>query len=214
MTPENSSRYGKFGLRNLPYICGVASPLVAYVGILLATILTPGFTWTSSSLSWLGSPAGQYNYLFNYSIIAGALIGLPFAAVLFLDSRGKAKRFASVLLFIALVGLLGVGVFHLDVNTEIHSLSALVFFIAATFALYIWGSAKVLEDRKEWGLFTIWLGILHVLGWVIYSVQELVLGSTAIQGIAIPESWGAALFGLWVIAVARKRLGYDPLYFD
>ena len=214
LSTKFSRKNRELSLKDIPYVFGLASPIVSYVGIFLAANLTSEFTWTGKSLSWLGETTSQYNFLFNTSIKIGAVIGIPFALMLLAEGETRLKKLSALLLTFSLLGLLGVGTFHLDIDPSIHLTSATVFFMAATFSMFVWGSGVVLEGRPRWGLVVIWLGVLQILGWAIYSIQAEMFGANAIQGIAIPESHGSTLFGIWVVSVARRKLGYEAIKFE
>lgn len=59
---------------------GVAAPLVALGEILIATLVSPSFSWASSALSDLGRPGAPTALIFNWGLIGGALLALPFVA--------------------------------------------------------------------------------------------------------------------------------------
>ncbi|ADJ15376.1 DUF998 domain-containing protein [Halalkalicoccus jeotgali] len=69
------------------------------------------------------------------------------------------------------------------------------FYLLVTFALWLDGTAGVLAGESRFGLAAIWLANTHLLQWLAWAA-----GLRIGPGLAIPETIGAALFALWVLA--------------
>jgi hypothetical membrane protein len=59
---------------------GVAFPVVSLGAILLATLVSPTFTWTGSALSDLGAFGAPTALLFNGGLVLAGLVAFPFVA--------------------------------------------------------------------------------------------------------------------------------------
>lgn len=202
-------------LRDAAAASGLLAPVVAALGILGATLLDPSFAWTSSALSDTGAlPDGRsvtWSFVgsnpqflvFNGGLILTGIVGLPFTATLWSRARNVPHRIGVVAFAAAIVALALVGVFHLP--RPPHGAVAITHYFAATVALWTFGTGSVLAGAVRRGLATIWLGIGHLLFWLVWAA---VLSSGPISGLAIPETVGAAIFGGWVVATALEELGW------
>lgn len=203
--------------RDAATACGIVGPLVAAVGILAATAVDPSFQWAASALSDTGAHApGQAVdpsflrsnpefLLFNGGLVLTGSIGLPFAWSLWDGADHWVQRAGAVWFALAMLAMALVGVFHLP--HSLHGAAAIGHYLAATMTLWTYGTGSVLAGRRLRGLATVWLGCVHLLFWIVWA---LVLQSGPLPGLAVPETVGAALFGGWVFATARRRLARSP----
>lgn len=202
--------------RRLGLACGLAAPIVALLAILAATTLDPQFSWLDSALSHTGElPADRSisaSFLldapqflaFNGGMIVAGLLDLPFAAVLYEDARNRLERAGVVVLGIAVVLLASVGVFFLPLSP--HGPVAIGHFLAATVFFVVYGAGAIRAGRRRFGALTASLAVAHLLGWFVWALW---LADGPVPGIALPEVWGAALFGGWTFLVAARKLQED-----
>lgn len=202
-------------LRDAAAAAGLVAPLVAAVGILTATLADPSFAWATSALSdtgalpdgrsvtWSFVGANPQFLLFNGGLILTGVLGLPFILTLWSRAENVPHRIGVAAFLIAIVALGLVGVFHLP--RPPHGAVAISHYLAATITLWTYGTGSVLAGAVRRGLVTIWLGIGHLLFWLVWAA---VLSSGPIPGLAIPETVGAAIFGGWVVATALEELGW------
>jgi hypothetical membrane protein len=194
-------------------LTGGVAAVVALGGIGLAVTLAPpgAFSWTGSNLSDLGTTPGV-SLLFNGGLVAGGLLGLPYAVALSWQPTGRAPEggrsgstpeatprvvtagtYAVTVLLLALVGLFPAG-------TAVHTPAAIGFFLGVTLLLGWDGVrrsslvASGPRDRRQLWWLPIALAVVHVLVWVAWIV-----GGT--DGLAIPETVGALAFAAWVWVV-------------
>jgi len=183
---------------------GVAVPVWTLGTILLATLLSPSFSWTVNALSNLGAETDVATSLtilvFNGGLITGGIAGVAFAAALWLGSRHPLERLGAVVYGIAVLSMAGVGVFPQD--RALHFPMAAGFYLLFTVAFWCYGAGNVLDGERIRGLVTIGLGVAHLAMWVGW-VQVVGLAG---GGLAIPEIVGALIFGGWTIATARLHL--------
>lgn len=173
---------------------GVASSLVGFGGILLATTLSPTFSWTADAISDLGAPGAANPWLLNGGLVAASLVGLPFGWVLWSTARHALERLGSVAFAGSLLALLLVGVY--PTGTAAHTPAAVAYFVLFTLAMWLHGSGAALVGDVERGLVEVWLGIAHVLAWLLWGVAGP-------DGLAIPEIAGSLLLFAWVVRTTR-----------
>ena len=174
---------------------GVLALAVSAIGIAVAVASAPWFSWTANALSDLGVRERASATPFNYGLIAGGTLGVGFAARLWAEAPGRIGRAGIATLALSLASMVLIGVF--PIPHPYHGPVSVAFFALFTYALFVHGSAEVLAGRPRVGLATVWLGIAHVTGWVVWGVAGT-------EGIAIPEAFGAACLGGWVVATTRR----------
>ncbi|SDJ90133.1 hypothetical membrane protein [Natronorubrum texcoconense] len=200
--------------RQVATACGLAAPVVALGAILLATLLAAPetFTWRGRALSDMGRYEARTFRLFNGGLILGGLLGIPFAWRLWVASRSGLERLG-VVLWIATVGLVGVGVFFIGhtefyLGTDLHAPAALVYFGLAPFAQWVYGTGQILADERRLGLVSIWLGIVHPLAWLGWLLSRNG-ASDPMAWFAVPEMVAALAFGCWILVLAFGQYRQD-----
>lgn len=179
---------------------GVLAPVVALGAIFLATLLSPTFTWTGDPLSFLGSEGQPTRSLFNYGLIAGGLLSLPFAHHLVTTARTGLQRVGGALFAFTGVAMGLVGVFPM--GTDPHFPVAVTFYLLLSLTLWIHGVGTVRASReRRWvGAAAVALGTLNVVTWVVY-VAVFAGGGLSL---AIPETVGALALGVWTAGTALR----------
>lgn len=206
--------------RTLTYF-GLVAPTVALATMLLATFVDPLFSWQTRSLSSIGEANGEALLavgsadqlafvLFNGGLLFGGLVGLPFVARLWMETVNGIETAGTVVLGVALVAMTGIGFAYLDGPANaLHFPFAAGFYLLATVALLVFGTGAALDRVPTYGLVTMWLGIVHLLQWVLWVLLEAMVwtgdGDTWTY-FAVPEAVGAVLFGGWVVWTARSLL--------
>lgn len=198
--------------------CGFAAPIVALGAILLATVVTPPetFTWRSRALSDMGRYGAPTFPLFNGGLVLGGLVGLPFAWRVLIASRNAVERVGAILLAIAVVGLIGVGIFFLDhtavyLGRSLHGVAALTVFGVAPVAAWVYGTGAALSGDGRLAVASFWLGNVHPVAWLAWV---LALGKIDTRTwFAVPEFVAAVAFGGWILLLAvtlRRRTDGNP----
>jgi len=175
---------------------GVASPVVSLGSILLATALSPTFTWTGSALSDLGAPTAPTAALFNGGLVLGGALALPFAVRLVGAARNRPESVGAGLFALTALALAGVGLFPL--TTPQHTPVAIAFFLLLSLSLWAYGAGNALAGDRRLGVLTAVLGALNVAAWVVYVTIFPGLG------LALPESVGAGVLALWAVGTALR----------
>jgi hypothetical membrane protein len=177
---------------------GVLGVAAFVLGTTVAVVLAPWFSPTANALSDLGARGQASAPAFNLGLIAAGVLGVGFAARLWPEAPGTVSRAGVALLGLALVSLALVGVF--PVPHSYHVPAAIGFFVSLTYALFVYGTGQVLAGRARSGLVTVWLGIAHVTGWLGWALAGA-------RGLAIPESMGAMILGVWVVRTTQRLRG-------
>ncbi len=165
--------------------------VAALGGILLATALDPGFSWTGDALSDLGvrEPSAL---AFNGGLVVGGLFGVGYAIGLWRLADGRLARLAALLFAGSMIAMAGVGAFVS--GHPLHLPAALGFYLAVTAVFVVDGL-----DRRDasTGRTTLGLAPIHVLAWVTWLAGLW----PGVSGLALPELVGAVLFAAWVLAL-------------
>ncbi|WP_340099820.1 DUF998 domain-containing protein [Salinibaculum salinum] len=190
---------------------GVAAVVLTMVAILVATVLSPAFSWTGNALSNLGvtetaAGTGLTVVLFNGGLILGGLLGLGFAvalarAAVSLAGRATALSFGLAVVFMALVGVF-------PQNTTPHFPVALGFYLLVSVTLWLDGLTALGQGWRQRGLVAVTFGTANLAGWLVWGLT----GPPTRAGLAIPELWGALLFSVWTgwISVGLLRNRWLP----
>ncbi|PCR91357.1 DUF998 domain-containing protein [Natrinema ejinorense] len=199
--------------------CGIAGAILSLGAITLGTVIAPPetFTWQGRALSDMGRYGAPTFPLFNGGLILGGLVGLPFAWRLWITCRNSIERLGVVLLSIAVVGMIGVGVFFLEhtalyLETSLHGVAALSVFGVAPFASWVYGSGAALAGDGRLAVASVWFGNVHPLAWLGWLLS---LGGEADTStwFAVPEFVAAVAFGGWIVVLAvtlRRRNDSEP----
>lgn len=177
---------------------GPAAIVLGTGGMLLATLLSPAFSWTRNALSDLGvtrTAAGTEltAVVFNGSLIAAGIVGLGFAVALERDARSGGHHLVAGLFGLTVLAMGLVGVFPL--GTDLHVPVAVTFFVLVSLVCWTDGVVRLTGGDARRGGRGLLLGSVNVVGWVVWSMA----GGFARGGAAIPEFVGALAFSGWVL---------------
>lgn len=176
---------------------GVVAPVVALVAVALAVTASSTFSWASSALSDLGRPGTATATLFNAGLVAGGLLGLPFAVRLVRSRRvhpAPGVLFGLTSLVLALIGTFPIGHrFHYPVSAA--------FFVLVTVTLVAAGLLHWRSGGRVRGVIEVALGATNLLAWVAWwaLLRDAV-------GIAAPETVGALVLAGWTAGTASWLL--------
>lgn len=179
---------------------GLAGIAAGFGGIVVAVLLAPWFSWTGNALSHLGDPAHASAPFFNGGLVLAGILGVAFGIRVLRTVSHAIQRAGIVIVVVALANMGLVGVF--DVTHDLHALVAVAFFLGITYGWFVHGSGLALAGEVRRGLGIVWLGIVHVTGWLVWA-------AIGIEGIALPETVGALLLAVWIWEVTRSLLDAD-----
>lgn len=175
-------------------LSGFAAPVVALSAIFVATVVSPTFSWASSALSDLGVTP-ETALLFNGGLVVGALLALPYTAVLWDADPEPLSRAAAVAFALAAVFMGFVGVF--PSGHPFHFPVAVAFYLLVTATMTIDGVARRGTTTGNVALRQAAIHLLVWAGWIYGYVPG---------GLAVPEIVGAAMFCVWVLLLSPIAL--------
>ncbi|MBV0923175.1 DUF998 domain-containing protein [Halomicroarcula limicola] len=184
---------------------GVASVVSTNAAIAGATLASPSFAWGDHALSNLGQPGDPVatpvtTLLFDGGLVLGGLVGLLFSYALWTGSTNLVERLAALPLCVALLGMVGVGVF--PYTQPLHGPAAITLYLASMVAMAVYAVGNALAGATERAAGTVALVALHVGVWWWW----LSGGGLSRGGLAIPELLGSLLFSAWVLWTSRWHL--------
>ncbi|MBX0302974.1 DUF998 domain-containing protein [Haloarcula salinisoli] len=187
-------------------LAGVAAVCIAAIGIAGAALASPTFAVTGNALSDLGQPGDPVatpvtTLLFDGGLVLAGVVGLPFAVVLWRRSETRLGQAAVVPFSVALLGMVGVGLF--PAGRPLHLPAALTLYLASMVAMAVDGAGTALAGGRRRAAVTSSLVAVHVAGWWWWAASGPVLR----PGLAIPELLGAGVFAAWVVLIASDRRG-------
>jgi hypothetical membrane protein len=181
-------------------ICGMITPIITYMFILLAINSYSRFDWANNALSDLGIVGGITSILFNSGLIIGGILSLFFATGLFKFLRdaiiGKIGGFLFILNAFALAAI---GVFPENFG-RIHFYVSIAFFVLSPMAMFFLCGAFIQMRKLKLGLLTFLAALIAVLVWIIH--MAISFG----KGVAIPEALSARPTSVWSIIVGFEMV--------
>ena len=169
-------------------VCGITSQLTGLATILVATSVSPWFSWTENYVSVLGVE-GSATVLFNSGLILSGALSLAFAAGLWmnlpLELSSRAGQAGVGCLVLGSMSLSAMGIFPRSVEYP-HNIASI------TFLFFI-----VTRSGKKWGWFSLGAGIL------ILTLQPVPWpwSGGAIQQLLFCLPWS-----LWTIVISAGLL--------
>lgn len=171
---------------------GVAGALVGVVALLVATLVSPTFSWTGNAISDLGASGAAYPQVLNVGLVASSLLAVPFVYVVWHRGTHPVERAGAITYALSLASLGLIGVF--PIGDPLHTPVSVAFFTLMTVTLLVHGTGTVLGGSVHRGLGSMWLGVVHVVSWILWGV-----GVRPGPGLAIPEFIGAVLVCCWLV---------------
>lgn len=170
---------------------GAVGSLVGVATVLVATLRSPTFSWTDNAISDLGASGASHPQILNVGLVTSSLLAVPFVYVLWCRASHRVERAGAVAYALSLVSLGCIGAF--PVGDPLHTPVSVAFFTFGTVTLLVHGTGTVLGGAVQRGLGSIWLGLVHVISWILWDV-----GARLGPGLAIPELIGAVLVVCWL----------------
>lgn len=170
--------------------------------ILLATVISPSFSWRHNALSNLGvttTDAGTTAtvVLFNGGLVGGGLVGVLFCLLAVRLSLRPGTRPVAFVLGVTLTTMALIGIF--PQGTTLHFPVAAAFFLLVTLTLWVEAWVAILTGDRRWSVLSFGAGSVNLLiwgGWMVAAPTP--------EALAIPEIAGAALFAGWLCVYALR----------
>lgn len=180
---------------------GVLAPVVALGAILVATVVSPTFTWTGNALSDLGARDAETSVIFNTGLILGGVIALPFAVRIAETARNRVEMGGAGVFALTGAAMSAIGVF--PTGTDLHFPAAAGFYLLLSLSLWTYGAGNALAGDAGLGSLTVLLGVVNVAAWAVYVVVYAPRGLS----VALPEIVGAVVLGAWTAGTALRVRG-------
>jgi hypothetical membrane protein len=192
---------------------GFFGPLIALVTIVVAILLSPGFTWPGNALSDLGhytrTDLGPYKMIgaivFNSGLIITGFVMLYFVYWIAKKTTDMPTKVGFIPLMIALAFLISIGIFSENFG-EIHFWVSVGFFFSFPFAMWIVGTSWLrFRSLRLFAVISLLLPLISIWAWYLHFV-----GNPYWTGAAIPEIITAMSAILWAWTINymhyRRRL--------
>jgi hypothetical membrane protein len=209
-------RSGLFGAKW--YYLGPLAAVYAWVTILISAWVNPWWNWTSSALSYLGSPEATDPWIYNYiAMVPTGILFTLFAVYLINDSRNRIQKLGSIFLTLGGISLVFVGIFHETAGgpgyETLHVLFSALFFLLAFLAALTWGIGLAWEGKGryvEHGATMDVLAIGAVVAFLALSVysHRLQGGPDYLPG-AVGEVLGILVIDIWIALMFFARSDYS-----
>jgi len=172
---------------------GILGPLIAFIFIAAAIILSPWFSWGSNALSDLGrsaatdvAPKSEVAPLFNFGLLLSGFFIILYSITSF---RNHAK-YTSYFLVLTGLSLQLVATFD-EVYGSLHFQVSVLFFVALGFA----SISYVVEKRSVLAFASFVIGFSS---WILYGLEIYS------AGIAVPETISSMASVTWVMLSALR----------
>lgn len=137
---------------------GIAAIVLAWIVILISMSLNPWFSVFRGALSDLGGPRASYAWVYNYGLVAAAVLAFIFATYSLMVSYNKIEALASSFVAVAAIFLALIGIFH--EGTYPHAFVSLWFFVQMDIAAVVWGIGLIISGNLNYGLAALLMGAL------------------------------------------------------
>ena len=166
---------------------GILGPLIAFIFIGLAILLSPWFSWGSNALSDLGhSVKSDVAPLFNFGLLLCGFLIIYYSLTSF---KGHAQYTSYFLMFTGLALQL-VATFN-EVYRPLHFQISVIFFGMLGFA----SISYIIEKRSVLAVAAFGIG---VVSWILYGLKIYS------AGIAVPEIISSMATASWIVLSALR----------
>jgi hypothetical membrane protein len=195
------SKPRNFVYQRIGAACGMVSPIVAFICILIAIASYPAFSWTNNALSDLGVVSGLTASLFNFGLFVSGVLAFNFSIFGLFTYFGKSwvGKIGSIIFAAATLALIAISVFNENFSPT-HYLVSVAFFTLAPIALFILTFGFWLNHQRDMATFTVVFGVAAALPWILLFTFNYV------ANVAIPEFLSALAVSVWAVFLGKKML--------
>ncbi|MFP3157647.1 MAG: DUF998 domain-containing protein [Caldivirga sp.] len=180
---------------------GVAAAALAWIVIAISISLNPWFNLLHNALSDLGSPHANYYWVYNYGLVATAIVMFTYSIYLLLVSGNKIEAMGSSFVAVASIFLALIGVFH--EGTYPHAFVSQWFFTQMDLAVVTWSVGLVIDRNLNYGVPLLLLGLLAPLPALLLKWPST--ATLEVYGILVIDVWAIAATVLTRNRVIRVR---------
>ncbi len=163
-------------------LCGILSTVVFLIFIALAVYFSPWFSWTENWLSEMAGSTGDTpiwaalgmpSVILNVGLVLAGLTGIFFTIALRKSCMFETRlgRLATVVLFVDMSALCGVGIFPLTLG-KLHVWNSWILFALIPVFLLIVGYELRRLFRKEWWWLTFVLLLFSFCSFIVFKFVE------------------------------------------
>ena len=185
---------------------GYIAPLIALVGIFIAILLSPIFSWVDNALSdlghWTRIDIGLHPFpralIFNLGLITAGILLIIITIMLMNELHDRPTIIAIVPFLLAAGFLTLIGIFSEDTrfrlgNISLHYIASLGFFISFPFAMWLMGLSWLRFPHLRWfSIISLFLPVVSIYLW-----WGTLYGMFPWSGVAIPELSSALTAIVW-----------------
>ena len=195
-------------------LCGVIAPLVVVLFMVIAWLLTPGYSHLSETVSQLGANGKPHPEVMNTGFILFGILVNCFAYGLYRKlGRGRGAKAVWVLLGIFGTGIILSGIFQSDLGPEmftsledtLHSVFSTIAFFGLQIGMVVF--ARIVYFNPSWHTFALISLSIAVLN-VVLSLVFLLEISNQVEGVLQRMFYGTSV--LWLEMVALRLLCLKP----
>lgn len=180
---------------------GVAAAALAWIVIIASISLNPWFNLLHNALSDLGNPHANYYWVYNYGLVATAIVMFTYSIYLLLVSSNKIEAMGSSFVAVASIFLALIGVFH--EGTYPHAFVSQWFFTQMDLAVVTWSIGLVIDRNLNYGVPLLLLGLLAPLPALLLKWPST--ATLEVYGILVIDVWAIAATVLTRNRVIRVR---------
>jgi hypothetical membrane protein len=180
---------------------GIIAPIFAFTCILSAIASYPPFNWTNNALSDLGVISGITGPIFNFGLYSCGALALIFTLLGLFAYLGKnwVGKLGAAVFAAATIALVCIGIFNENFSPT-HYFASVAFFVLMPISLFIITAAFGMQRQTKMAVFTILIGIVAAIPWILFFVIHYVSGK------AIPEFISGLAGAVWIITLGYKIL--------
>jgi len=191
---------GGFRGIGLPCLAGPAAAALAWVVIGVSWYMNPWFVFTRDAFSDFGGPGASNPWVYNYGLMATALLVAVYSACLYRWAESKLEVFGSALLFVAALFLALIG--YYPSGTRPHTFVSWWFFAQMDMALIALGAGMSRRPGREGAYGRYVLG-LAVAGPIVFLLAEALVGWPSA---AVAEAYGILVIDACVALILLAQL--------
>lgn len=179
----------------LAAVAGVSSPIVLLATLVAGATLSDGYDWPREAFSVIGGTGGTAALVFNVGVVAGGLLALPFAWLLWTVWRPVLGALYGI------VGLSFVVAGAFPIGSPFHDVAAAIFVVGPLVPV-VAGIVDWRAGNPHLALGQVLLGVVAVSVWIPYDLgvesAQVGYGGAELAAILVLAAWSVGTVArLW-----------------